>query len=59
LIGLIFRNRHIQSHVRKRSLETDPCGHINIKDKLLKGLLNLFVTQIVVSDKWGQKGIKI
>ncbi len=59
LVGVVLRNGYIQGDIRKGGLEADPCRHIYIKDELLYGLLNLSVSQFVISDEWGQEGIKI
>ncbi len=55
----IGRGRQIKGQVGKRGLETDPGGYVQIKDKLLKGLFDLFMAQVIIANKGCQQGIEI
>ncbi|OQC51321.1 MAG: hypothetical protein BWX55_01855 [Deltaproteobacteria bacterium ADurb.Bin022] len=40
-------------------MKSNPCRHINIENKFLKGLFYFFHRQIIVADEWSKQGIKI
>ena len=59
--GLIFvaiRRIKIHGDIGKGSLEAYARGDIDIEDKLLQGLLDLVVTQLVIMNEGGQQRVK-
>ena len=59
---LIFQGvRHTKIHgdVGEGCLESHPGGDVDIEDELLKGLLDLGVAELIVSDEGCQQGVEV
>ncbi|OPZ53141.1 MAG: hypothetical protein BWY90_00785 [Deltaproteobacteria bacterium ADurb.BinA014] len=59
LVGVVFRNGYIQSHVGKRRLKADSGRYVDIKNKFLQRLFNFWKSQTIIADERRQKSIEI
>jgi len=59
MVGQVFRHIQVKGDVGEGGLESDPRRDVDVEDKLLQGLLDVAVGQVVETNERRQQRVEI